>query len=106
MVAVLTFYNVTIGSTLNNTHIIAGANTYNNLTFVDRASSGTNRVSFSANQTVNGTFTVSGTATLVYRGFWIRSNNPGTQRTITAAAINIFGTDFRDISAAGAASVE
>lgn len=99
-----TFYNVTIGNTLNNTHLIHGANTFNNLTFVDRANNGTNRVAFSANQTINGTLTVNGTQTLVYRRFWLRSNVPGTQRTISAAAINIFGTDFRDINAAGAAT--
>lgn len=100
----LTFYNVTIGSTLNNSHLINGANTFNNLTFVNRSANGTNRVSFAANQTINGTFTVNGTQTVVYRRFWIRSNTPGTQRTITAAAISIFGTDFRDINAAGAAT--
>jgi hypothetical protein len=100
----LTFYNVNLGNTLNNQHLMNGANTFNNLTLNDRATNGTNRMSFAANQTVNGTFTVNGTATLVYRRYWIRSNTPGTQRTITAAAINIFGTDFRDINAAGAAS--
>lgn len=99
-----TFYNVTIGGSLNESHVINGANTFNNLTFVNRANTGTNRVAFGANQVINGTFTVNGTQTVIFRRYWIRSSVPGTQRTITAAAINIFGVDFQDINAAGAAS--
>lgn len=99
-----TFYNVTIGDTQNNSHIMTGANTFNNLTINNRNSNGTNRLSLAANITVNGTFTCNGTQTSVPRRVWIRSNVFGTNRTITAAAISIFGTDFRNITGAGAAS--
>jgi hypothetical protein len=99
-----TFYNVAIGDTQNNIHTMTGANTFNNLTINNRNSNGTNRLSIAANITVNGTFTSNGTQTLPYRRCWIYSSVFGTNRTITAAAISIFGTDFRNITGAGAAS--
>ena len=99
-----TFYNVAIGDNQNNSHTMTGANTFNNLTINNRNSNGTNRLSIAANITVNGTFTSNGTQTLPYRRCWIYSSVGGTNRTITAAAINIFGTDFRDVTGAGAAS--
>ena len=99
-----TFYNVAIGDTQNNSHTMTGANTFNNLTINNRNANGTNRLSIAANITVNGTFTSNGTQTLPYRRCWIYSSVAGTNRTITAAAISIFGTDFRNITGAGAAS--
>lgn len=100
----LTYYNVSIGGVNNETQTINGANTYNNLTINNRVNNGTNRAVISANQTVTGTFTCNGTQTLAHRRYWIYSSVAGTNRTITAAAINIFGTDFRNITGAGAAS--
>lgn len=99
-----TFYNVTLGDTQNNAHTMTGANTFNNLTLNNRNANGTNRLSLAANITVNGTFTCNGTQTLPYRRYWIYSSVGGTNRTITAAAISIFGTDFRNITGAGVAS--
>lgn len=99
-----TFYNVTIGDTQNNAHTMTGANTFNNLTLNNRNANGTNRLSLAADITVNGTFTCNGTQTLPYRRYWVYSSVGGTNRTITAAAISIFGTDFRNITGAGAAS--
>ena len=99
-----TFYNVSIGGSANETHTLNGDNTFNNLTLVNRSANGTNRLSLGGNQTVNGTFTCNGTQTLQYRRYWIYSSVGGTNRTITAAAISIFGTDFRNITGAGAAS--
>jgi hypothetical protein len=99
-----TYYNVTIGNSLNNTHTIAGANTFNNLTFVDRANSGTNSVTFNANQTINGTLTANSGVTVPYRRVWFLSNTSGTNRTLTAAALNLKYVDFRNITGAGAAS--
>jgi hypothetical protein len=100
----LTYYNVSIGGVNNETQRINGTNTYNNLTINNRVNNGTNRAIISANQTVNGTFTCNGTQTLPYRRYWIYSSVDGTNITITAAAISIFGTDFRNITGAGAAS--
>ena len=100
----ITFYNVSIGDTQNNGHTMTGANTFNNLTIANRNANGTNRLSLAANITVNGTFTCNGTQTLAHRRYWIYSSVAGTNRTITAAAINIFGTDFQNITGAGAAS--
>lgn len=99
-----TFNNVSIGGSQNESHSISSANTFNNLTIVNRNANGTNRLSLAANQIVTGTFTCNSTNTLPYRRYWIYSSSNGTNRTITAAAISIFGTDFRNITGAGAAS--
>jgi alpha-tubulin suppressor-like RCC1 family protein len=99
-----TFYNVNIGGTLSELHTISGANTFNNLTIVNKSAVGTNRLVLAANQTVNGTFTCNGTQTVLASRYYIYSSVLGTNRTITAAAISISNTDFRNITGAGAAS--
>lgn len=99
-----TFYNVSFTSTNSSSATITGANTFNNLTFAARASTGIGTVSLSADQTVNGTLTVQSGATNPTRRLLIASNTIGTARTISSAANTIFGADFRDITAAGAGS--
>ena len=100
-----TFYNVSFTNTAAGTHTISGANTFNNLTFAARAASGIGFCSFSADQTITGTFTVQSGNTDPTRRIRFNSNTLGTQRTITAAAVSLStGIDFRDIAAAGAAS--
>jgi hypothetical protein len=98
-----TYYNVSFTSTLStiaNTDI-SGANTFNNLTFSTISAAGLNTISFSANQTINGTLTING-ANGSQRQF-IRSDVTGTSRTLTCAAIAAMtDVDFRDITIAGA----
>jgi hypothetical protein len=100
----VTFYNVSFTNTALTLPIITGANTFNNLTFAARAASGIGTVTLGANQTINGTLTVQSGATDPTRRLLIASNTIGTARTITSAANTIFGADFQDITAAGAAS--
>lgn len=93
-----TLYNVTanVASGLNP---IIVATTFNNFSIVP--TSGLAFLQLSANITVNGTFTSSGTN--VQNRNLIFSDIRGTQRAITAAAVSIQDTDFRDINANGAA---
>jgi len=96
-----TFYNVSFTTTTGTFFSISGANTFNNLTFTTPASNITD-VALSANQTVNGTLTLGATNTAITRIF-VRSNTPGTARTITCngtlATLN--DVDFNYITAAG-----
>lgn len=100
-----TFYNVSWTSTSLGTFDISGANTFNNLTFPGKTSNTLAIANISANQTVNGTLTVSGSTGAAYR-LMLRSNVLGTQRTITCAAVaaGLRDVDFRDIAIAGAAA--
>ena len=98
----LTFYNVSYTSTSATSFTIQGPNTFNNLSFAAPASTGITTVSFTGNQTINGTLTCAG-ASAIQRPF-LRSDTLGTQRTITAAAISAADCDFRDINLAGAAA--
>jgi hypothetical protein len=98
-----TFYNVAYTSTgSSNTFIINGANTFNNLTITAPASAAIASLSFSANQTINGTLTCAGASAV--RRIFLRSNTPGTPRTLTVNAISADDCDFRDINLAGTAS--
>jgi hypothetical protein len=100
-----TFYNVEFTSTALSLPSINGDNTFNNLTFASRAASGFGSCSLSDNQTITGTLSVQSGNTDPTRRILFSSNTPGTQRTITAAAIDFgSGIDFQDIVAAGAAS--
>jgi hypothetical protein len=99
----LTYYNVSFTSTALASPSITGANTFNNLTITGRTTVGIGALTISANQTINGTFTVSAGTASAYRTM-ILSNTLGTTRTLTCAAVSLTDTDFRDITIAGAAS--
>lgn len=99
-----TFYNVTFSSTSLNTANISDVNTFNNLTFTGRTSSGIGEVRIFANQTINGTLTVSNSTDATCRTF-IKSNVRTTVRTLTCASIaSMRDVDFQAITIAGAAS--
>ena len=99
----LTFYNVAITSTDISNPVMTGANTFNNLTIAGQTAIGVGTLSINANQTINGTLTVSAGTAAAYR-ILIFSNTFGTPRTLTCAAVSLTDTDFRDITIAGAAS--
>jgi len=94
-----TLYNVTVNSSSIPFVQLAAATTFNNFSIVPSAAY--TQVGLSANITVSGTFTSNGTS--VQDRNIIYSNIRGTQRVITAAAVSIQDTDFRDINANGAA---
>ena len=98
-----TFYNVSFTSTNLTFPSITGANTFNNLTLTGKTTVGIGVLSLSADQTINGTFTVSAGTASAYR-IQISSNTFNTTRTLTCAAVSLTDTDFRDITIAGAAS--
>jgi hypothetical protein len=95
----LTYYNVTFGATYYNTSL-SGANTFNNLTVASPAGVGRRSLSFSANQTINGTLNCTGSAA---------NSRPrlvgavgGT--TLTTAYVALSDVDFSAIITAGASS--
>jgi len=99
----LTYYNVAFIASALTTPTISGANTFNNLTITGRTTVGLAQLSISANQTINGTLTVSAGTASAFRTS-IFSSTLGTTRTLTCAAVSLTDTDFRDITIAGAAS--
>jgi len=99
----LTYYNVSFTSTAITTVTMIGANTFNNLSLTGRTTVGSGGLSLSADQTINGTLTVSAGTASSYR-MQVSSNTLGTTRTLTCAAVSLTDTDFRDITIAGAAS--
>ena len=100
----VTFYNLSLPPSSTNTsnHTITGANIFNNLTISSPVNAGVGSCSFDANQTINGTLTLTG-ATAIRRA-WIRSNLTGIVRTLTVATLSAQNCDFRDITIAGAAA--
>ena len=99
-----TFYNVNITSTQVGLFVFTGTNTFNNLSFAGRTTAaGLSTYTFTGNQTVNGTFTVSAGTNATYRVF-LTSDVVGTNRTITAAVVSLTDTDFQSITGAGAAT--
>ena len=98
-----TFYNVAFTSTSAGTVTLNGANTFNNLSFIGLTSAGLKNVSITANQTINGTLTLSAGTNATTRHF-VRSDAIGTTRTLTCAAVSATDVDFRDIIIAGAAA--
>ncbi len=98
-----TFYNVAFTSTSAGTVTINGANTFNNLSVTGITSAGLKNVSLTANQTINGTLTLSAGTNATMRHF-VRSDTIGTTRTLTCAAFSGTDADFRDITIAGAAA--
>jgi hypothetical protein len=98
-----TFYNVSFTNAGISTVIINGANTFNDLSVAGRNAAGVANVSLGANQTINGTLTLSAGTAAVARTF-VRSDAIGTTRTLTCAAVSATDIDFRDITIAGAAA--
>ena len=98
-----TFYNVAFTSTAAGTQTINGANTFNNLSFTGITAAGLKSVVVTADQTVNGTFTLSAGTDATMRTF-VRSDTIGTTRTLTCAAVSATDADFRDITITGAAA--
>ena len=99
----LTYYNVAFTSAAQTASLITGANTFNNLTITGRTTVGIGSLDIGADQTINGTFTVSAGTASAYR-MRISSNTFNTTRTLTCAAVSLTDVDFRDITIAGAAS--
>jgi len=99
----ITFYNVSFTNTASSNIIITGANTFNNLNITGRTTVGISPISFNANQTINGTLTVSAGTASAFRNF-IVSDTFGTTRTLTCAAVSLTDVDFQDITIAGAAA--
>lgn len=100
----LTYNNVVLTSFTSNSETlpaIAGANTFANLTRTN--TSGYVSLAFLADQTITGTFTVTGNNANTQR-ILVRSNVRGIATTITAAAVSLTNVDFEDITAAGAAA--
>jgi hypothetical protein len=99
-----TFYNVSFTSTSGSGISINGANTFNNLTIAGLASAGVSALTLAADQTINGTLTLSAGTNATMRTF-VRSSGVGTTRTLTCAAVDtLTDIDFRDITIAGAAA--
>lgn len=99
----VTFYNVSWTSTAITTPSIQGANTFNNISVTGRTSAGIANLRIDANQTINGTLTLSAGTDAPMRTF-VRSDVIGTARTLTCAAVaSLTDIDFRDITIAGAA---
>jgi hypothetical protein len=98
----MTFYNVSFTGTTATTHVIVGANTFNNFTLTAPASAGLMQCTFAANQTINGTLTVAGASPV--RRIFLRSNTLGTTRTLTVNSLSATDCDFRDITIAGTAA--
>jgi len=97
-----TYYNVSFTNGGRNEIImgLTGA-TFNNLSFVGPAGS-IQTVTLGADITVNGTLTAAGPTAI--RRMFIRSSDPATTRTITAATVSANDCDFESITIAGAAS--
>jgi hypothetical protein len=98
-----TFYNVAFTSTSAGTVTLSGTNTFNDLSVTGITSTGLKNVSLTANQTINGTLTLSAGTDATMRTF-VQSNIIGTTRTLTCAAFSGTDADFRDITIAGAAA--
>ena len=97
------FYNVSFTSTSAGAVTLNGVNTFNNLSFTGITAAGLRFVSVTANQTINGTLTLSAGTNATMRTF-VRSDTIGTTRTLTCAAASLTDVDFRDITIAGAAA--
>jgi hypothetical protein len=100
-----TFYNLTFSSAANGFATINGDNTFNDLIFTSRTSTGVRFVTLGGDQTVSGTLTF-GTGNTNIRKVQVGSSINGTQRTITANGTlsSLNDVSFRDIAAAGTVS--
>lgn len=98
----LTFYNVSFTSASTANRTINGANTFNNLTVTPPSTAGILSFILTADQVVNGTFSVQGTTGV--RRIFVRSDINQTQRTISANTLSSVDCDFRDINLTGTAA--
>lgn len=100
-----TFYNVTRNENLGQTGLtLTGANTFNNLVIGRMLVAAARTFILTADQTINGTLTISAGADASRRTF-VQSNTIGTPRTLTCAAVaSLTDIDFRDIAIAGTAA--
>ena len=98
-----TFYNLSFTAATISNISLNGANTFNNFTVAGRTTAGIATIAFSANQTINGTLTLSAGTNATMRTF-VRSDTLGTTRTLTCAAVSMTDVDFRDITIAGVAA--
>ena len=91
-----TFWNVLFTGTGLATITISGANTFNNLSFATPAT--VRVISISANQTINGTLTLSSSSSYITRNL-IVSTTPGTQITLTlnGASSAVAGFNYIDL---------
>jgi fibronectin-binding autotransporter adhesin len=97
------FYDVSFAGN-NSNSTITGSLVFNNLSFAGRTSAGVKTISTNADQTINGTLTLSAGTNATARTF-VRSDTIGTTRTLTCAAVaSLTDIDFRDITIAGAAA--
>jgi len=95
------FYNVAFNSVILGSPSITGANTFNDLSVAGRTSAGIANVSISADQTINGTLTLSAGTNATMRTF-VQSDTIGETRTLTCNAVaSLTDIDFRDITIAG-----
>jgi len=99
----LSFNNVSFTAVSAGTVTLNGSNTFNNLSFTGLTSVGLKNISVTANQTINGTLTLSAGTDATMRHF-LRSDTLGTTRTLTCAAVSATDADFRDIAITGAAA--
>lgn len=103
----LTFNNVSFSGGFSSTGAaqITGANTFANLSFSGRTTTGIGNITFASDQTITGTLTLSANTNATCRSF-IKSNTFNTTRTLTVGtfAAGAADYDFQDIAIAGAAS--
>jgi hypothetical protein len=100
----ITFYNVSFTTTAISYTLNGQPCVFNNLSFSGRTSAGITSVITQADQTINGTLTLSAGTNATMRTF-VSSNTIGTARTLTCAAVaSLTDIDFRDITIAGAAA--
>lgn len=79
--------------------------TLSSLTFASKSFAGVSSVVIGpGNITITGAFTVPAPTTIGNSRYFFRTNSLGTPVTITAATTTLTDVDFRDITAAGAAS--
>ena len=100
------FYNVSVTGTTFTSFSLSSTqpSTFNNLSIAGQTAAGVVPISISADQTINGTLTLSAGTNATMRTF-VRSNTLGTTRTLTCAAVaSLTDIDFRDITIAGAAA--
>lgn len=99
----LSFGTFNFTSTSVGTIAINGANTFTNLSMVGQTSSSLANFSFSSDQTITGTLTISAGTDATMRNL-LQSDALGTTRTLTCGSVSAQDADFRDITIAGAAA--